>query len=224
MASSFLSGFIAGRLQFQKGSSFSATVIRISKISVALGIAIFWFPKEAWGVRLRWLLIGLMLVGTGVTLSVPLLRERFQEAINHNNQYGLEQVGGGTSFRLAKWESVQRLWEKMPVQGYGIGDVQKQLNGQYEADHHPQLRNYNAHNQYFQTALGLGVPGLILLVILLFYPLFPKPPGFFALSFCLLFALCIFTESMLEVQKGVLFFSFFSGLTLLGKKAEPDPV
>lgn len=165
-----------------------------------------------------------MLVGTGVTLSVPLLRERFQEAINHNNQYGLEQVGGGTSFRLAKWESAQRLWEKMPVQGYGIGDVQKQLNGQYEADHHPQLRNYNAHNQYFQTALGLGVPGLILLVMLLFYPLFPKPPGFFPLCFCLLFALCIFTESMLEVQKGVLFFSFFSGLTLLGKKAEPDPV
>ncbi|HOY94419.1 MAG TPA: FtsX-like permease family protein [Catalimonadaceae bacterium] len=42
MASSFLSGFIAGRLQFQKGSSFSATVIRISKISVALGIAILY--------------------------------------------------------------------------------------------------------------------------------------------------------------------------------------
>jgi len=42
LASSFLSGFIARRLQFQKGSSFSATVIRISKISVSLGIAILY--------------------------------------------------------------------------------------------------------------------------------------------------------------------------------------
>ncbi len=40
MASSFLSGLIASRLQFRKGRSFSSTVIRISGISIALGIAI----------------------------------------------------------------------------------------------------------------------------------------------------------------------------------------
>lgn len=40
MAGSFLSGFIASRLQFRKGKSFSSTVIRISSISIALGITI----------------------------------------------------------------------------------------------------------------------------------------------------------------------------------------
>ena len=40
MANPFLSGLIASRLQFRKGKSFSSTVIRISGISVALGIAI----------------------------------------------------------------------------------------------------------------------------------------------------------------------------------------
>lgn len=40
MANPFLSGLIASRLQFRKGRSFSSSVIRISGISVALGIAI----------------------------------------------------------------------------------------------------------------------------------------------------------------------------------------
>lgn len=40
MANPFLSGLIASRLQFRKGKSFSSTVIRISGISIALGIAI----------------------------------------------------------------------------------------------------------------------------------------------------------------------------------------
>ena len=39
MATSFLSGFIARRLEFQKGETFSGTVIRISRISIALGIS-----------------------------------------------------------------------------------------------------------------------------------------------------------------------------------------
>jgi lipoprotein-releasing system permease protein len=40
MADFKLSGFIASRLQFRKGKSFSSTVIRISGISIALGVAI----------------------------------------------------------------------------------------------------------------------------------------------------------------------------------------
>lgn len=40
MAGFFLSGFIASRLQFRKGKSFSSTVIRISGVSIALGVAI----------------------------------------------------------------------------------------------------------------------------------------------------------------------------------------
>ena len=40
MAGFTLSGFIASRLQFRQGKSFSSTVIRISGISIALGVAI----------------------------------------------------------------------------------------------------------------------------------------------------------------------------------------
>ena len=40
MAGFNLSGFIASRLQFRQGKSFSSTVIRISGVSIALGVAI----------------------------------------------------------------------------------------------------------------------------------------------------------------------------------------
>jgi len=40
MAKSSLASFISNRLEYQSGNSFSATVIKISKVSIALGVSI----------------------------------------------------------------------------------------------------------------------------------------------------------------------------------------
>lgn len=151
-----------------------------------------------------------VIIGALAIFFVPLLNERVKEAFNHHNNYTFEKVGGGTSFRLEKWKSAWKLIKRSPLIGYGTGDVQDQLNLQYQLDNHPQLYNYDVHNQYLQTTLAQGLIGLFALVLLLFAPLLVGNHSFLSYSFILIFCVCIITESMLEVQKGVLFFAFFS--------------
>ncbi len=146
-------------------------------------------------------------------LTVPIIRERILEAINYRNQYTLEKAGGGTSFRKAKWEACIKLLEANWLTGYGTGDIQNQLNNQYLIDKHPQVLDFNAHNQYFQTWLGLGITGLLLLLTCLVSPLSSGGfRDFHHIGIIVIFSVCIITESMLQTQKGVFFFAFLFSL------------
>ena len=103
-------------------------------------------------------------------------------------------------------------------------EVQDALNEQYKQDGHPQLLNYDVHNQYLQTLIAQGLLGLITLILVLLAPLFCGNRSFLSYSFVLIFATCILTESMLEVQKGVLFFAFFSSLLSFQKRQDTSPI
>jgi len=176
--------------------------------------SIYWFRKEKRALIFKFIFSLSVLAIVFATLFIPLLNQRFKEAINHENQFTLEKVGGGTSFRFAKWESAFKLAKENFWLGCGTGDVQDELNKQYLADGHPQILNLNAHNQYIQSFLGQGILGLISFLLCL-YQLIRKPfRSYFSIGFVLIFGLCAFTESMLEVQKGILFFALFSSMIL----------
>ena len=76
----------------------------------------------------------------------------------------------------------------------------------------------NAHDQYLQTYIALGIFGTLLLIINLLVP------GWFAIrrihfiyfSFLAVFAFNILFESMLEVQAGVIYYGFFNALLFFG--------
>jgi O-antigen ligase len=69
----------------------------------------------------------------------------------------------------------------------------------------------NAHNQFLQTAVTVGVPGLVALLLWLFAPfLSTSPPRqwlYLVLVVLTAFNLCV--ESMLEVQAGIIMLAFF---------------
>ena len=70
-------------------------------------------------------------------------------------------------------------------------------------------RRFNAHNQYTETALASGLPGVLALLAFLLAPLLlglrrrQLPPLVVALTFIVMFSLLF--ESMLERQMGLLF-------------------
>ena len=98
--------------------------------------------------------------------------------------------------------------------GLGLGNLKSSLNSCYIENGEKYLAgiSYNTHNQYLHTWLNTGIIGFILLLFNFFIvpSIAIKQKDLFKFSFIVFFALCCLTESMLAVQKGVVFFAFFN--------------
>jgi len=108
--------------------------------------------------------------------------------------------------------------ERHPWNGVGIGDVQDSIMKEYQVRGMTGAyeKKLNAHSQLFQTAIAIGIPGLILLLLLFVVPTLSairNQFGFLVL-FTSLVLLNIIPESMFQLQAGVIFFSFFYSLIL----------
>lgn len=99
-----------------------------------------------------------------------------------------------------------------PLIGYGVGDYHDRQVQQYNADEFEdgQEHHFNAHNQYLETLLADGIPGLISLLFMLVAPLVValhanRRYSFLVALFMALVMLNFLFESMLERQMGLLF-------------------
>ena len=83
----------------------------------------------------------------------------------------------------------------------------------------------NAHNQYLQTFITLGIGGVIGLLVMLLYPLSHaiSNRNLLYAGFIFIFILNIFVESMLETQAGNLFFAFFNALLYMYSSQNQEP-
>ncbi len=118
-----------------------------------------------------------------------------------------------TSTRLRLWESALVLIKKNPLTGVGTGDIKDQLMLQYAGTGYKYgvKSDLNPHNQYLHTGVSLGLVGLILLLAFFIVPLVASYRLKNWIYFCFMIILILnsLTESIMEVQKGVLWIAFF---------------
>lgn len=118
-----------------------------------------------------------------------------------------------TTVRILIWEQCINIIRSNFWLGTGVGDVNDELYKAYEANGLTGALEHklNTHNQYFQTFIGLGIIGfLILIAITLGYMIKGISKKLFLLFlFSLLIVLNFLVESMLQTSAGVLFFVFF---------------
>jgi O-antigen ligase len=164
-------------------------------------------------------LIGLML---GLILLSPKNRERFKEAINYKNEYALSKKWGEKQMRFLMWSSATDLIKEKPLFGFGTGDVQDELEKHYVEHDYVSLTywkntRFNAHNQFMETALALGIIGLLVFVIGMIFGLKEaiRNKNKLYIVFVILFLGSCLTESMLERQNGIVFFAFFNSMLLV---------
>ena len=145
----------------------------------------------------------------------PMNRARFAEMVDLQANY-TENKWGGRSIRIEKWKHATALILQHPIIGLAPGDTQDALQASYKQGDFElaYINKFNAHNQYLQTLLGLGLLGLGLLFWLFFVlgKWFYTQQDYAALLFLALFVLSCITESMLERQKGVIFLTFFASI------------
>lgn len=112
--------------------------------------------------------------------------------------------------RRLTWRCALELIERDPLAGTGTGDIKDELLRTYHERGYAGAEEHrlNAHNQFLQTAACLGMPALLVLLAMIFVPVRMHWRDPFAVLFLLITAANWLVESMLEVQAGVVFFSF----------------
>ena len=127
-----------------------------------------------------------------------------------------------TTGRLEIWRQVRKLLPEVLPMGTGTGDVKDALMESYRSNdfNYGLEKSLNAHNQYLQTVLALGIPGLASLLLFVFSPLvfrrINRDPA--VTCFFLVIGLNALAESILEVQRGVVMTALFAPLLMSGDR------
>jgi O-antigen ligase len=174
-------------------------------------------------------IIGLILViatGLGIVKFVPAITDRVKTATAALTSSTVNNADAeSTSVRMLIWKAANQVIAEHPIVGTGTGDSKDELIKEYErrgmtgaVEHH-----LNAHNEFYQVFVALGLIGFTIFCMQLVIPL--------ALSirekcsiytfFLIILILNFLTESMLEGEAGVLFYAFFNSVlcfTLFQKK------
>ncbi|NCA76526.1 MAG: hypothetical protein EOM90_09330 [Alphaproteobacteria bacterium] len=146
-----------------------------------------------------------------------------RKVLNQNEETGKRLKPESNADRLAVWKAGTKIVKQNLLFGVGTGDVKDKLMEGYRNDHLiPALKHrFNAHNQFLQTFIALGLPGFLLLAGMIIIPAFMayRRKADFYLLFLILIGINFLFESMLEIQAGVVFYAFMN-LVLFSGTAE----
>jgi len=164
------------------------------------------------------------------SITIPSVKKQWDELFDSSSRStivldqdsSLGRSWGGKAIRVAIWTCSFDMIKEHWITGVGTGDVQDSLQKTYENRKFyfaSMYNRYNAHNQYLQILLATGIPGLAILIACILYPLWNYRryfTGNIYLLFLLLFAIIGFTETILEVNKGIMWYSFFNSIFAFG--------
>lgn len=160
-------------------------------------------------------LILLTIVLSVILYNVRSTRYRFQELIGIQYANGVYIKSG--SSKIIQWQSAIEANSNITI-GNGIGDANGAIISSNFENNLIKSANlkYNAHNQYIQTFVGLGVIGVIALLYLLLYSVlkilkstkYNLGTTHFIIAYIAYLLMVFMTESYLERHHGIMFISF----------------
>jgi O-antigen ligase len=162
-------------------------------------------------------LILAILIGIGVVKFVPAITDRVETAIAAITSPTVNNADAeSTAVRMLIWKAANQVIAEHPILGTGTGDSKDELIKEYErrgmtGAAHNQL---NAHNEFYQVFVSLGLIGFIVFSTQLMMPLIVsiKEKNSMYTFFLIIIILNFLTESMLEREAGVLFYAFFNAV------------
>lgn len=125
--------------------------------------------------------------------------------------------------RIDIWKGAIAGIKNSPWIGAGTGETQELLNEGYRSIGYEEgvVNEFNAHNQYLQFMARNGLLELVVFLAIIGFSFWrsSKESNYTFLMFNILVAFVMVTESFLSVQKGIVFFYFFTlAFTYLGNK------
>ena len=190
-------------------------------------VVIFFFLRRLARGYMRYVLVAAVL-GLFITAIVlnPSLRRQVNDltdfsagnTIQLDQDRSLGRDWGGKALREAIWRCSMDIVRAHWLTGVGTGDVQDSLQAAYERRKFyfaSRYNVYNAHNQFLQETLAYGITGSVVLMACLLIPLllyYGNAEKQLYVLFLLSFFIICLTESILEISKGIVFYSFFNSI------------
>ena len=179
-------------------------------VLVAFPVGIYYFVKIFGWLKAGIVALALVVLGSVVFLKSDKMQVRFTKMIQAATGESTSAVGTieSNSTRVIMWETSLDLFGEAPILGAGTGDVMDVISSRNirNGDILLAKKHLNSHNQYLNTAVQLGILGLLPLVFLflagIFQSLRQRDLVFF--STVLILGISLFFESSLERQDGVI--------------------
>src|SRR5690606_5764604 len=129
-------------------------------------------------------------------------------------------IDGNITFdRYQRWADILHVFDKQNsyLFGIGTGDVQALYNQAYVYGSHKTayFNSYNAHNQYIEFFVAMGVVGFLYYLFVLGYWIKATQLKGIALAVLLIIALFSISESIFKRSQGVFIFAYFYSVTVL---------
>ncbi|MBB6127756.1 O-antigen ligase family protein [Mucilaginibacter lappiensis] len=164
--------------------------------------------------RRRYILTGLLITVTGTAgiLSISTFRDRYVTLLKEDISSD-KTIPRNSDSRFERWRVAAARIKEKPLLGYGSGSEVSLLKDDfYNAKMYSSfLKGLNSHNQYISFMLKSGIWGLTIYLLTLIYGFkiaFKRKDVMF-ISFMLIIAVVSLSENILDVDKGVMFYSFF---------------
>jgi O-antigen ligase len=148
-----------------------------------------------------------------ILFANPITKDRILSVVS-SDYISTSSNFSNQNIRFEIWNNALSLIKISPILGHGIGDYEDLLLKTYRNDDFKQgwENKYNAHNQYLETTLQIGLVGLIVFLLIFVKGFFYsyKIKDFEYALLLLTFMISFFTESMFNRQWGIVSFTLFT--------------
>ncbi|MDN5289481.1 MAG: hypothetical protein JWR38_5755 [Mucilaginibacter sp.] len=162
-----------------------------------------------------------------VVLSLSTFRERYVTLFKDDLSTDKTEPRNSDT-RLERWRVAAERIKARPLLGYGSGSEIGLLKDDfYNAKlYSSYLHGLNAHNEYISMLIKSGIWGLLIYLLTLIYGFKAciKKKDVVFTGFMLVIAIVSFSENILDVDKGVMFYSFFFSFFIFSNTASEEVI
>lgn len=213
----------------------AAGLLQLSSRAVCIALLVIVctvFPWVAFKGKQRWWFLAIALL---VTLMVSLFinntasfKIRYITTLRQDVMNTATRNDDMTEPRIERWKLAWQLIKQSPIIGHGSGSELRLLKEQYFEHklYSSYINEFNAHSQYLSLLLKTGIIGLLVYLYVLGYSLWTaiRSRQIFFAAFLLLVIIVSVGENILDVNKGIFFYSFFLSLFLLSLQKDSTVV
>lgn len=162
-------------------------------------------------------------------LTIPSIKRQVKNIVSEQKMWEANdtaQFNNASSFvpRLISYKVAIELIGEQPLTGVGTGDVKTEIDKKYKAEYPNMVEFFRLipHNQFIFTALVVGIPLSLTLVLMVFAPLMRQQRNIYVVATLIIMIVGLSIEPMLEVQNGVFVYLFFTLFWMAAFKNRPS--